>query len=149
MRGKDIKQKIKQFPILKSHFEGVFAIDTIPHFKKTSFAIINTDLSGSKGVHWVAIYLSPHNSLEVFDSAAEHFEAISEALKKVGNYNIIHNTAPYQKFGTKSCGLFCIYFILNRILNLETDFYDILNNIFSSNLDINEDIIKEFKTWIS
>ena len=148
MKGIEIKQKIERFPILKLHFKGIFAIDTIPRLNITNFVIVNTSHSGTKGLHWIVVYLSPFRILEVFDSSGIHFEVISSALKRHNPYNIIHNILPYQKLGTKNCGIFCIYFILNRILNLEVNFYDLLDKIFSSNLELNDGKIKDFKKWL-
>ena len=54
------------------------------------------------------------------------------------------NTDPVQAPYSSSCGEFCIFFISQRLLNLDLFYSDFLHAIFSSDLSINEQRVKDF-----
>ena len=67
---------------------------------------------------------------------------LHKLLKK---FNTIHiNLTPVQHKASEACGLFCLYFICLRLMNVDLDFKDFLNTYFSKNLMKNEKRVKKF-----
>ena len=149
MKGKEIKKNIKKFPILQLHFRGLYTIDNIPtSLKATNFIIVNTSLSGSRGSHWVAIYLSTLKNWEIFDSLALYNNKLELELKKISSQKISFNSKILQDSKSKNCGVYCIYFILYRLLYLDYNLNKLILKIFSEDKNINEKTIKQFKKWL-
>ena len=55
------------------------------------------------------------------------------------------NTTQFQKSDSNSCGLFTLYFIFERMHNLDLNFHEILEEIFDAeDIEINEEKVAEF-----
>lgn len=147
MNGSEFQQYIDIFPSIKNYFKGVFSIDLIPSsLKKYQFCICNNDTSNGKGKHWFIILKINKNTCELFDSLGFTDDKINyfKNFNKIKN-NIIFNETQFQPNDFDSCGLFCIYFIIERLHNVDLDFDDLLSNIFKTNdLNYNENIVKKF-----
>jgi hypothetical protein len=148
MQGSDFEQYFVTFPFLKKHFLGVFSIDTLPKsIKYRHFCICNTDKSTQVGQHWFC-FLRNHNSeIECFDSLGINEEK-KENLKKYCCFNrmkeLIFNETAFQTQTSNTCGLFTIYFIFQRMHNLDLDFDEFLDDFFDTNESLNEIKVQEF-----
>jgi hypothetical protein len=98
-----------------NQFIGVFPRDQIPeNIPINSGLIINTDKAKDPGEHWVSIYLD--NDVAVyFDSFGlipMHREIII-FLNKISPNGWYHNTIPFQSINADTCGMYCVYFLVN------------------------------------
>jgi hypothetical protein len=59
-------------------FLGVFPVDRVP-LSKSGYAIINTDVSGNPGIHWVG-FIRKGNKAYIFDSFARKGSKILKIL---------------------------------------------------------------------
>jgi hypothetical protein len=117
MQGVEFDQYFEKFPALKKCFTGVYSIDTLPkHLKYRTFCISNTDTHDGFGKHWICFLKAEKSSLECFDSLGISSEK-KDLLVKYCRFKAkaLHfNYNQFQKSDSISCGLFCIYFIIQR-----------------------------------
>lgn len=148
MQGFEITEYFENLPYLKKHFLGVFSINTLPkRFKKNSFLICNTDTSNGVGKHWICFSKTSSNCIECFDSLG-----INELKKNLLNtycdfknvLKIEFNETQFQDNNSSTCGLFAIYFAIQRFHNLELEFDELLEEIFDVKTEKNEVIVKTF-----
>jgi len=126
MQGFEFEQYFSKFPHLMKHFIGVFAIDKIPrNLKYRQFCICNTDTSDGIGIHWFCFVRNSKKSVECFDSLGIN-ESKKNVLKSQCQFknisNIHFNETIFQSQNSDSCGYFTIYFILQRMHNLDIRF---------------------------
>jgi len=144
MEGSTIENIITCYKV--SHFRGICTISTIPNLEPGEFVIFNLS-NTPPGTHWAYIFcreIVEENirHLEIFDSLGVD-ETVYERYQNPGNY-YIYNTDQLQPTGSKSCGLFCIYFAILQNENLDLDFFDILNLAFVEDRFTNEEKVKRF-----
>lgn len=148
MQSNEFDLYFEKFPYLKNHFLGIFSIDNLPQtipFRK--FLICNTDIASGKGIHWFCCVKTCTKFIELFDSLG--FDVIKQNLFKTyckfRTKKIVFNETGFQETTSDTCGKFCIYFIINRMYNLDTIFEDLLEDIFSdSNCSNNEKLVEKF-----
>lgn len=147
MLAHELVEFINSFNSLKSHFVGIYAINTLPRTLKIKhFLICNTDTDSGSGKHWFVILRSNIKKYELFDSLG-----LSD-LKQTLIIQNCHFNTEYLKFNktavqsltSSSCGQFCLYFIIKRLHNLDLSFSEILNEIFESDTDLNENNVLSF-----
>ena len=149
MQGFEFHQYINAFPMLKKQFKGIFSIDTLPKsLKLRQFLICNTDLSSGSGQHWFVLLKNSPKSLECFDSLGVSFEK-KELLEKFCKIRRIEelefNETSFQAINSNSCGLYAIYYIIQRFHNLDLSFEEILEEIFDDkNKEKNELTVQAF-----
>jgi hypothetical protein len=100
-------------------FRGTFAADQIPALLPSEACICNTDTSDKAGQHWVLFYSPKKQSLEFFDSFANHpcntllfprtFGTVVHSFE-----NLSFNATSLQGYNTTVCGHYCIFVILQR-----------------------------------
>jgi hypothetical protein len=148
MQGSDFEQYFVKFPFMKQHFLGVFSIDTLPKtIKHRHFCICNTDTSAESGQHWFCFIQNHSAEVECFDSLGINEEK-KEKLMKYCSFRrtkeLKFNITSFQSKDSDTCGLFTIYFLFERMHNLDLTFSDILEDIFDENEVQNELKVKEF-----
>lgn len=147
MQAHQLISFIEEYPSLKNNFDGVFAIDMLPKkLKLRHFIICNTDISNGPGQHWFVILHLKKQSFEVFDSLGLN-ETKKEQLIKNCKFNVPYlnyNKTAVQDSTSNSCGLFCLYFLVKRLHNLDLSFKTLLNLIFTDDYLENELNIKTF-----
>lgn len=97
--------------------------------KKRIGMVINQDLYGNRGTHWVCVFIDLSDdvySIEYFDSIGkEPLKSIKKYLNyvqtKLRNLNGKRNTVV-KKINSKThqkknseCGIYCLYYIINRL----------------------------------
>lgn len=133
---------------LSTHFRGVFAFDQIPSTLKAGhFIVCNTSDSSDIGEHWFVIYRN-EKVIECFDSLgidSEKLSILQENITFKGTNKLKFNKTQVQSNTTSTCGYFCIYFIFQRFYNRDLKFAELLNEIFSVDVNKNEEIVKQFE----
>ena len=107
-------------PVLKDKVIGVFAADQLPMTlsKYPCGFIANTDTYSKPGQHWCAFYVERAGVVEFFDSYGQkpatnsvHFKQwIAEHGPKVTS-----NDRQIQSDFSSVCGLYCLYFLHQRL----------------------------------
>lgn len=133
----------------KNFFGGIFSSDNVPKtLKNKHFLVINTDVQSGPGKHWYVI-LRIHNLLECFDSLGVQTERkafLSSHFRFKGLTHITYNTTQIQPNTSALCGQYVLYFLFERYHNLDYDFDDLLNEIFSNNMTTNDEYVSKFIT---
>lgn len=131
----------------KTFFAGIFSADNIPKkIKHKHFIILNTDFKDGPGKHWYVV-VRLHNLLECFDPLGvsedrKHF--ISTNLKFAGIHHISFNVTQIQPSISVLCGQFVLLYLFERYHNLDQNLEELLNQVFSENLNRNEELVKSF-----
>ncbi len=117
--------EISTLKIITTHFSFFFSVST------------------GEGIHWFAICRTSPNSLEVFDSLGTTADYIKKHIPlKKGKFQ--YNTFAVQCNDSYYCGGFVIYYLIERYSNLDLDFDELINDIFSPDCDENQLKVKEF-----
>ena len=147
MISTDIADFFSNYPHLKRYFLGIFNVDTIrKNIPVNHFLICNTDLSSGPGQHWFVLFRYSVSELECFDSLAvgADRQTFLRSVKFRGIRELHYNQSPVQLPTSTTCGHFCLFFIFERLHNLDFEFSEFLNELFTENLDQNELIVSEF-----
>ena len=133
----------------KDRFVGVFARDTVPkNLKDGHFIIINRDLHSERGSHWFCV-LRFKNTVEVFDSLglrdADKLYLL-ETFSFRGVSQIIFNVTQVQPDYSPLCGQYCLAFIMERYLNLDMPYDELVNYVLTSDVSKNDEIVKQLMT---
>ncbi len=148
MQGFEITEYCNKLPYLNKHFLGIFSINTLPKtIKRNSFLICNTDTSNGLGKHWLCFSKTSSNCIECFDSLGinEHKKDLLNTYCKFKNaLKIEFNETQFQDSNSSTCGLFVIYFAIQRFHNLDLEFDELLEEIFVLKTEKNEIRVKTF-----
>ena len=147
MISTDIAEFFNNYPHLKRYFLGIFNVDTIRrNIPVNNFLICNTDSSSGPGQHWFVLFRYSVSELECFDSlgVGDDRQTFLRSVKFRGIRELHYNQSPVQLPTSTTCGHFCLFFIFQRLHNLDFEFSEFLNELFTENLDQNELIVSEF-----
>ena len=147
MLGIEFNEFFESLANLKKFFLGVYSINTCPRkIPFNHFLICNTDISSGSGLHWFALFRFSREEIECFDSLGvdEHKLEVLKSLKLNGISNLIFNKTQVQANESTSCGQFCLYFLYERLHNLDFSFHELMNEIFVNDLRKNEEQVQNF-----
>ena len=143
------EQTIEKILSCQSSFAGCFAADELSNIviKSPCFIIVNLDKRSMTGSHWIAIGCFK-NKLEIFDPLGFDLFAWPNVscdllffLHKYSFSRKILISKRIQAENSQNCGLYCIYYVMNRKFKS----FSLLQSIFSSNLRLNDSIlVKQF-----
>lgn len=105
----------------KDVFSDCIPCDAIPapHRYPCAF-VVNTEPSGMKGKHWIAIYVVSPTVAEYFDTSGRKPEGLIKQY--LGRFITVRdNDVPIQSPVTDVCGAHCIYFVVERCKGLTFD----------------------------
>jgi len=142
----DFKRYFSKVPIISKHFNSVRAIDQLPKtLPVRQFLIVNASPSNHRGSHWFVIFRSHKDSIEIFNSLGnENLNQLKPYLKFKFKARLFYNNTQVQLSTSSSCGLYCIYFAIFRLLNIDQPLDEILDEIFCTNLNQNENKVEKF-----
>lgn len=148
MQSSNLKEIINKFPSILNRFKGVYSIDTVPKYlAKNSFVILNTEEYSQPGQHWFCFIKKGPKNYELFDSLGIDENRLDH-LKKYKIFplksKIKFNKTQVQNVSTETCGLFVLYFLIQRMHNLDLSFDTLLNEIFDDDVNLNENKVKNF-----
>ena len=147
MLSPDIIQFFEHFHELNKYFLGVFSIDTLPKkIPLNHFLICNTDTSDGPGVHWFALFRSTKDNIECFDSLGVNPEKQETLRAKnfLGVKKLKFNESQIQPNNSVLCGQYSIYFLFERLHNLDYKFHELINELFSDDLEANQKTVECF-----
>ena len=103
---------------VKSLFRGVYSADNLPKHLPLGQGhglICNLSATTQPGTHWIAIFISPFGDLTYFDSFGRECDVASiNRFINVHARTLTYNKIPVQGSMSRTCGLFCIHFIMKR-----------------------------------
>ena len=125
-------------------YQGPFDFANYPHnLAERNFILWNSS-HGLPGEHWQIIYRH-NNLLDIFDPLGLSEQKIKQWNLKFENEIIVaFNVNQIQPNSSASCGWFCLYFAIHRVLNPDLSMRQLLNEDFSRNPDTNLKIIRTF-----
>lgn len=118
MNSLEIRSFLERDLYAKNIFQDVLPSDRLPaRFDSTSPSafVINTDPASRPGEHWVAVYFNGHGVGEYFDPFGfpPYKRNIVQFLRRnCRAYRI--NSRVLQYSLSRACGLFCIYYVLQK-----------------------------------
>lgn len=135
------------------YYEGIFAADTVPSsiIKKPTFCIIiNTDLYGMEGSHWISV-IKHHGKSKIFDSSLTPrkllFPVMNRLFSKLNATRIRSN--KIQSSNSYFCGFYCLHEILKFHLLIKQQLKKTDLTKFSKNTNKNDIIcINNIKTML-
>ena len=129
------------------YYKGIFARNELCfiEFEKPALYIVNTAHSFQSYGHWIVIFISDNDQVEIFDSFAKkisdrHANILNFVMRL--NKSYVYSNKRIQSTISTKCGWFCLYFAYFRCRNIS--FSSILNQFCDSDLDLNDKIVIEF-----
>ena len=147
MQSGEFRPFLSHFGLLDK-FDCVCSIDNIPKsLKLNHFIICNIDKKDNPGLHWFIFLRYSKSTIVCFDSLSideSKKNLLTKNCKFRGVENILFNETKFQAEDTDSCGLFCLYFLIQSAFNQDLHFEVLLESIFKERTDVNEKIVKDF-----
>ena len=136
--------------VLKERVVGVFAADQLP--KSLPFLpcglIVNTDMISHPGRHWLSFFIC-RDTVECFDSygqpVSDYNPLFMRWIRRHG-LRVIENRTRLQSDTSNVCGLYCIYFLRQRLLGYTMP--EIVQNFSDSDFRTNDTYILDMFTRI-
>ena len=69
---------------------------------------------------------------------------MKDNFQRHGIKELLFNTSRVQDISTSTCGEFVLYFLFQRMHNLDLDYETLLNEIFCSDPAVNERKVKKY-----
>ncbi len=136
MNGHEIEYALRAERLVRDKFIGVFPADQIPGKEYPGGYIINTDVHGRPGQHWVAFYCTESGSLQAFDSFGVNSGSYPEHIKEWmdESYTLLSQNV-LQSADSTLCGNYCLYFLLLRCHGLT---YEDVISVFCNDKETND-----------
>ena len=101
----------------KKYFLGVFSLDSLPQrLKGHQMCIVHRTQPNGVG-HWFSIFKQSKRIIELFDSLIAP-QDVRDTISQHFDCHVYSNNQRYQMPGTDTCGIFSLYFLFHRFLNL-------------------------------
>lgn len=125
MNGAQIRNILSSDTAAKKYFIGIFTSDRLPkdNIPYPSCFVLNTDIEGGAGLHWLAVILKSSEELEFFDSFGRHPKDINtDIYKYIQKFkSAIYNKVQIQSPDSEVCGAYCVYYLFHRCRGLCMD----------------------------
>ena len=147
MNAGQMRRVIADDLYLSSRVTGIYAVNTLPEFGLCPGhgIIANTDVWGSEGTHWIAIFRDPKDGhVEFFDSFGRRPENYDIGFKNFLTLNctsITYNSRSLQDKYSSTCALYVLYYLFYRTRGQSMS--DIVS-CFSASSIINEALVNHF-----
>ena len=135
--------------LLKQYILGVFAADLIP-FEVNHYPygfIANTEASSQEGKHWIAFYIPRKGHAEIFDSYGKDPSRYNIYYEKWMKKNVLPtlvNKKQIQSNHSNVCGLYCLFFLLQRLRGHSMQ--EVLRLFNGSDLNANDQFIYNYSS---
>ena len=143
MNNLDLETILKNLPV------KVCCADDLPSSvkKRPHFYLTNTSKCQKSGLHWTIFYFPIKGPCAFFDSLGENPETYHRRLRNViisNGPDCLHvfTSNTIQPDYSNKCGLFCIYFIHKRCMNISHAM--MLRNLSKTNLHFNDERVVQY-----
>lgn len=99
--------------LLQGYPVTICAADQL-RIERDRFVISNTDTSNGTGKHWVTFYFPSKGPDEFFDSLGKTPKDYKVAFETLLQNQYIMNCNQLQQSTSDTCGLYCVYYVINR-----------------------------------
>lgn len=144
MNGAQIRNILSSDTAAKKYFIGIFTSDRLPkdNIPYPSCFVLNTDIEGGAGLHWLAVILKSSEELEFFDSFGRHPKDINtDIYKYIQKFkSAIYNKVQIQSPDSEVCGAYCVYYLFHRCRGLCMD--SVLSTFGNKDSRINNECLK-------
>ena len=143
MNNFEIDRILAKDLITKTIYRGCYAADELPSVKnwtKPYGLVLNTGTRASGGRHWVALYVSPKNTVIYFDSLG--LVPFSPFIIDFLSFNfetVTYSTQKIQPFDSSLCGLYAVHFLMKVSRGISFSAY--LSLFYSESFWINDGIL--------
>jgi hypothetical protein len=146
LKGYQFQEYFAKLSTVKDLFSGVYSIDTIPkQLEQKHFIICNLSPSNEPGTHWIAIIRTEKKCIEIFNSLGyKSLTSLAPYLPFKRKIKLEYNEDQFQPDLSSNCGLFCIFFIIKRILSFDVSYSALLEDIFVKNKDKNDQKVTKY-----
>ena len=141
MKTQQLRKALKNNPITKSIFGGIYACNKLPKKVDNGKAYIaNTDPSHKRGQHWVGFYFTA--------SHVYYFDSYGQLPIKPEFYQFMKQRKIKKVFNTRlqgpgsACGHYCLYFILVMRNKLSFDLFG--NDLLANDKLVQQIVCKHF-----
>lgn len=125
MNGEQLDDFLKRDPYTRRAYRGVYSSDALPTINLAFPAalVINTDVSGGEGEHWVALYIDPWRVGTYFDSYGlpPMQRTIQTFLDEHAFKRWTFSTRSIQGALSSHCGIYCLYFLHHAAQGVSLD----------------------------
>lgn len=149
MNGEEIYRIALRHYHTMNYFGGVYASDTIPklHSSFPIFYIVNTDLMGGEGKHWILLFITSKSSVKEWIDPLAHPPSyynnfLNDYMTSGAKKPYLANINPLQSNLSEKCGYFCLTIADLRCSGYSLD--RILRLFYKSNLSKNDDLVTEY-----
>lgn len=104
--------------------------------------ITNTDTRNGPGKHWVVFYFTDRRPDEFFDSLGNTPEYYNVGFERVLQKHYLTMCDRLQDFGSNTCGLYCIYYVMCRYAGMTMK--DLVKVFSVRDLEMNERFVRTF-----
>ena len=129
------------------YYKGIYARNELCFIQveKPALYIVNTAHAFESYGHWIVLFISDNDQVEIFDSLAKELSDrhinIVNFVKRLNKVYVFSNKRIQSSLSTK-CGWFCLYYAYFRCRNIL--FNSILNHFCGTNLELNDKIVIDF-----
>ncbi len=95
------------------------------------------------GLHWFCVLKNKNSETEIFDPLGSSIQDVADKLKDLKG-NVVVNTTCLQPATSSMCGEYCVYFVIHRMFNFDLEFEEVLNTVFTDNVQDNEENVRKF-----
>lgn len=135
MNNIELQRLLKGYPV------KIRAADEV-RVEKGRFIIANTDTKDGPGKHWVTFYFTARGPDEFFDSLGKTPEYYNVGFETLLQNPYWMNCSRLQDFGSDTCGLYCVYYVMCRYAGMTMK--DLVYPFNVRELNINDMIVKTF-----
>ena len=98
------------------NFRGVFMRNTLPSRMRRfrECGIVNLDVLGGAGTHWVAYIKVNTNKILYFDPMGDLKPPLELQGYFTNKCDVYYNFKRFQRSGTYYCGHLCLHFLVNN-----------------------------------
>jgi hypothetical protein len=144
MDGLTLDRALKQCSQTKKYYCGVYSIDNFPVQCAKSypcFYLVNTDISSGGGEHWLILFYTTPQHLEIFDSLGQtpyaYKKRMLKYIEKSGPETVLYSNKRLQSLRSNVCGAHCLFFAYKKCQK-KMSMASVLNRYYLSSTRYND-----------
>jgi hypothetical protein len=138
-----LNKVLKQCSVTRAYFHGVYSINNFPkaNRKYPCFYIVNTDVEGGKGEHWLVLFFISPIYLEIFDSLGQTPYAYNKHLTNYISRNksmkTVYTNKQLQNYDSNVCGAHCLFYCYKKCQK-KMSLYTLMQRYYMNNTNFND-----------
>jgi hypothetical protein len=134
---------LKQCSVTNIYFQGVYSINNFPKInrKYPCFYIVNTDVAGGKGEHWLVLFFISPNYLEIFDSLGQtpysYNSYLTDFISANKTMKTVYTNKRLQSLKSNVCGAHCLFYSYKKCQK-KISLYTLMLRYYMNNTNFND-----------